>query len=83
MKFGALRARSFNSRDKSLQGIDIVACMGVLAVRVYALVRLCPLYHLLSVVLEHKQSLPFVPFIVRRAGTCMDLTCSATGLSGV
>ena len=30
-KFGALRARSFNSRDRSLEGIDIVICMGVLA----------------------------------------------------
>ena len=30
-KFGAFRARSFNSRDRSLEGIDIVICMGVLA----------------------------------------------------
>ena len=30
-KFGALRARSFNLRDRSLHGIDIVICMGVLA----------------------------------------------------
>ena len=30
-KFGSLRARSFNSRDRSLWGIDIVVCMGVLA----------------------------------------------------
>ena len=30
-KFGELRARSFNSRDRSLEGIDIVICMGGLA----------------------------------------------------
>ena len=55
MKFGALRARSFNSRDKSLEGIDIVACMGV-GVLACACVRA-------------GSALPFVPFIARRAGT--------------
>ena len=55
VKFGALRARSFNSRDKSLEGIDIVACMGV-AVLACACVRA-------------GSALPFVPFIARRAGT--------------
>ena len=30
-KFGALRARSFNSRARALYGIEIVACMCVLA----------------------------------------------------
>ena len=55
VKFGALRARSFNSRDKSLEGIDIVACMGV-AVLACACVRA-------------GSALPFVPFVARRAGT--------------
>ena len=55
VKFGALRARSFNSRDKSLEGIDIVACMAV-AVLACACVRA-------------GSALPFVPFIARRAGT--------------
>ena len=66
-KFGALRARNFNSRDRSLslrnryRSLHGRACMcwfGSALCTIYRpscwnISRACPLYHLLSVVLEH------------------------------